>query len=598
MPVIIPKDLVGEDVLEREQIFIIGENRAQTQDIRPIKIAIVNLMPKKEETEIQFLRMLSNTALQIDLDLIRMGSHQSKNTEMEHLNKFYKTYDEIKNNKYDAMIITGAPVEKLEYENIKYWQELKNILEFAKTNVYSTMFICWAAQAALYYYYGIKNEVVDGKIFGVYEYEKLEEDKLLKGFDDEFLVPQSRHTYVTEEEVRKHPDLKILASRKDTGVGLVTTRDNRFIFSFGHWEYDRETLHSEYIRDLEKGLEIDVPRNYYKDNTPEKGINVKWRSAGNLFFSNWINYCVYQVTPFRIEEIQQKNVSKFGGTSLSDAKQFSKVKNIILSEDDRGVIVVSAPGKRSNEDEKVTDLLIKTSDLKKRQEKINKILANLKRELNICDFEISKTLGIVKKRFEEISLDLNLNEDIYLEIEECFKDIEDSGNSDFIVSRGEYLNAKLMAKYLDYEFIDALELIAFDEAGEINVEESQSNIREKMKLNKKYVVPGFYGRDSSGNVKTFNRGGSDFTGSIIASALDSNIYENWTDVDGVMTSDPRKDNSAKTIPSLKYSELAKIIDDGAEVYQKDAIAPVMEKNITIKFLNTNSPDSKGTVVKD
>ncbi|RVU54845.1 homoserine O-acetyltransferase/O-succinyltransferase family protein [Anaerosphaera multitolerans] len=598
MPLIIPRDLIGEDVLQRENIFVIGENRAQSQDIRPIKVAIVNLMPKKEETEIQFLRMLSNTALQINIDLIRMGSHNSKNTEQEHLEKFYKTYEEIKDNKYDAMIITGAPVEKLEYENIKYWDELKSILEFAKTNVYSTMFICWAAQAALYYYYDIDSEVLDNKIFGVFEFEKLADDKILKGFDDEFLVPHSRHTYVREEEVRKHSDLKILASREDTGVGLVTTEDNRFIFSFGHWEYDKETLHNEYIRDLSKGLKINLPKNYYKNNNPKDGITIKWRTSGNLFFSNWLNYCVYQVTPFHIEEIEKKSVSKFGGSSLSDAKQFSKVKSIVLSEDERDIIVVSAPGKRDSKDEKVTDLLINISELKESQNKIERVLAELKEKFIENEKLIDTTVETIKNRFKNIAIDLNLDKKTFEEIENSFKDIESSQSRDFIVSRGEYLNAKLMAKYLDYEFIDAKDLINFNSRGEIDFEKSYENVREKMSKGKKFVVPGFYGRDVEGNIRTFNRGGSDFTGSIIASALNSKVYENWTDVNGVMTSDPKKDRKAETIPTLNYDEFGKIIEDGAEIYQKEAIAPVREKNIMIKILNTNNPNSQGTIVKD
>lgn len=308
MPLIIPKDLIGEEVLKKEKIFIMNEERATTQDIRPLQVAIVNLMPKKEETEVQFLRMLTNTALQIKIDLVRMDSYTGKNTSSLHLNKFYKTYDEIKDKKYDAMIITGAPIETLPYKDIKYWEELKTIFEFAKSNVFSTMFICWSAQAALYYYYGIESHPVNDKIFGVYNYNILDDSNLLRGFDDEFFIPNSRHTYVKKEDLARINDIKILASRQDTGVALASSKDDRFVFNFGHWEYDRDTLEGEFLRDRSKGLAIDPPINYYLDNNPEKDIQVKWRSSANLFFSNWLNYCVYQETPYYLEKLQKKNI--------------------------------------------------------------------------------------------------------------------------------------------------------------------------------------------------------------------------------------------------------------------------------------------------
>ncbi len=597
MPLIIPKDLISESVLKEEKIFTMDQERADSQDIRPLKIAIVNLMPKKEETELQLIRVLSNTALQINIDLVRMRSHNPKNTSHKHLEKFYKTFDEIKNTKYDAMIFTGAPVELLDYEKIKYWSELKEIFDFAKENVFSTMFICWSAQAALYHYYGIKNDFVDKKIFGVYDFEKLQDDKLVKGFDDVFSVPQSRWTYVDEKEVEKHKDLKIISSRPDTGVGIVTTKDNRLIFSFGHWEYDRDTLHNEYIRDLAKNKDIQIPKNYYFDDDINNKIMMKWKAAGNLFFSNWINYCVYQETPYNIENIKIKNVSKFGGSSLSDSIQFTKVKNIV-NDEKRDVIVVSAPGKRDIRDFKVTDKLL---DIYKYKSQINLLedsLKEIKKQIKDTRKHLEKTNKQAKDRFEEIALELKLDKKTNTDIDITFDDIYDSDSKDFILSRGEYLNAKLMAKYLDYKFLDAKDLIFLDKDGKLDKEKTYKKIRENIKKGEKVVVPGFYARDNKGRIVTFARGGSDYTGSIIAGALDAEVYENWTDVDGIMTDDPNKNKNAKKYNNLSYTELDEIIDSGARVYQKDAIEPVRDKNITIRVLNTNNPEGSGTEIKD
>ena len=597
MPLIIPKDLISESVLKEEKIFTMDQERADSQDIRPLKIAIVNLMPKKEETELQLIRVLSNTALQINIDLVRMRSHNPKNTSHKHLEKFYKTFDEIKNTKYDAMIFTGAPVELLDYEKIKYWSELKEIFDFAKENVFSTMFICWSAQAALYHYYGIKNDFVDKKIFGVYDFEKLQDDKLVKGFDDVFSVPQSRWTYVDEKEVEKHKDLKIISSRPDTGVGIVTTKDNRLIFSFGHWEYDRDTLHNEYIRDLAKNKDIQIPKNYYFDDDINNKIMMKWKAAGNLFFSNWINYCVYQETPYNIENIKIKNVAKFGGSSLSDSSQFTKVKNIV-NDEKRDVIVVSAPGKRDIRDFKVTDKLLDIYEYKSQINLLEDSLKEIKKQIKDTRKHLEKTNKQAKDRFEEIALELKLDKKTNTDIDITFDDIYDSDSKDFILSRGEYLNAKLMAKYLDYKFLDAKDLIFLDKDGKLDKEKTYKKIRENIKKGEKVVVPGFYARDNKGRIVTFARGGSDYTGSIIAGALDAEVYENWTDVDGIMTDDPNKNKNAKKYNNLSYTELDQIIDSGARVYQKDAIEPVRDKNITIRVLNTNNPEGSGTEIKD
>lgn len=598
MPLIIPKDLIVEEVLERENIFTMRDSSAKEQDIRPLSIAIVNLMPKKEETELQLLRMLSNTALQINIDLVRMESYNPANSDLKRLRAFYKTYEDIKHKKYDAMIITGAPIETIAYEKIKYWEELKIIFEFAKENVYSTMFICWSAQAALYHYYNIDHKVSDGKIFGVFEFDKLKDNKIVKGFDDTFLVPTSRHTYVNAEDLEDIEDLEVLAARPDTGVSLATTKDNRFVFNFGHWEYDKDTLHNEYIRDISQGKKIDPPQNYYEDNDPKKEIKIRWRSAGNLFFSNWLNYCVYQETPFAIETIEGKSVSKFGGSSLKDAGQFAKVKKIIFSKEDRDVIVVSAPGRRFKEDTKVTDELISLSDKNSKIEDLEKIIKSLEEELAAQRAYRDTQLEKVEKRFSDIAEDLKLEEFWDEELKFVFDQIKNSNNKDFIVSRGEFLNAKLLSKYLDYDFIDAKDIIIFDEEGQVDLKKSREAIRIHIGDNQKAVVPGFYGSDNNGDIVTFTRGGSDYTGSLIAYALDSKVYENWTDVNGIMTSDPNKDPEAKTIDKLNFKELKEIIDKGAQVYQGDAIRPVEEKNITIKILNTNNPRNHGTVIKD
>lgn len=598
MPLIIPKDLIVEEVLERENIFTMRDSSAAQQDIRPLYIAIVNLMPKKEETELQLLRMLSNTALQINIDLVRMESYNPENSDLKRLKAFYKTYDDIKNNKYDAMIITGAPIETIAYEKIKYWDELKTIFEFAKENVYSTMFICWSAQAALYHFYNIGHKVSDDKIFGVFEFDKLKDNKIIKGFDDTFLIPTSRHTYVNIEEFEDYTDLEVLASRDDTGVSLVTTKDHRFVFNFGHWEYDKDTLHNEYLRDLSQSKKISPPINYYEDNDPKKDIKIRWRSAGNLFFSNWLNYCVYQETPYAIDTIKGKSVSKFGGSSLKDAGQFAKVKKIIFSKDDRDVIVVSAPGRRFKSDTKITDELISLSEKNKNIEDLKNIIKSLEDDLKTQEGYRELQLEKIKKRFLSIAEDLKLEEFWNNELKLVFDKIRESNSPEFIVSRGEYLNAKLLAKYLDYDFIDAKDLIFFDEHGQVDLEKSSDAIKKIIGKNKKAVVPGFYGSNDNGDIVTFSRGGSDYTGSLIAYALDSSVYENWTDVNGIMTSDPKNDPNAKTIKKLNYSELKEIVDNGAEVYQGDAIDPVKSKNITIKILNTNDPENDGTIIKD
>lgn len=598
MPLILPDQLIDQEVLNQENIFTMTQDQANHQDIRPIKILIVNLMPKKEETELQLLRMLSNSALQMNIDLVRMDSYQATHASQDRLKKFYKTYDQIKDQKFDAMIITGAPVERMDYQDIIYWKELKNIFDFAREHVFSTLFICWSAQAALYHYFGVPKQEVEEKIFGIYPYEKKKEDPILKGFDDSFYAPQSRYTYVKEEDLREIPQIQVLSSREDTGVGLATTLDHRFVFSFGHWEYDKETLHEEYLRDLAKGLTTQIPKNYYRQDDPQGDIIMNWRSSGSLFFSNWLNYCVYQETPYQLEKIKGIKVAKFGGSSLASAGQFSKVKNIIQAKEDREIIVVSAPGKRSKDDQKVTDLLEKYYEGKKRAQDLEVMIESFRKDQETKSREAQEALAAVQDRFQEIVRDLDLEEGLKKDLDETFQDLDRTQSKDFVLSRGEYLNAKILAQALGYDFIDAKDLIKLKNQDQLDYGETYKAIVKTIHKGQKVVVPGFYGSNSQGDIRTFKRGGSDYTGSIIASALQSEVYENWTDVSGIMTQDPNLSKDAKRIPSMNYQELTDLIDQGAQVYQRDAIDLVKEKNITLKILNTNAPEEGGTEIKD
>ncbi len=301
MPLIIPNNLPAKTVLNEENIFTMEEGRAMTQDIRPIEIVVVNLMPTKVATETQLARVLANTPLQVNLTLVCMDSHESKNVSQNHLAEFYTTWEGIKDKKFDGMILTGAPVEKMEFEEVDYWDELVKILEWAKENVYSVMHICWGAQAGLYYNHGIKKHQSDSKVFGVFE-QKVERihNPLMRGFDEYFYAPHSRHTFVETKDIENHEDLKVLAKSEDAGVHICATENGREIYVLGHQEYDKETLDLEYRRDINKGMEIDPPKNYYKDNDPEKEIIFRWRGHASLLFSNWLNYYVYQETPYDI----------------------------------------------------------------------------------------------------------------------------------------------------------------------------------------------------------------------------------------------------------------------------------------------------------
>ena len=298
MPIVIPKDIPAFDILESENIFVMSNKRAQAQDIRPIEILILNLMPTKIETETQLLRLLANSPLQINPTFMNTESYKSKHISQEHLERFYKTFSEIKNNYYDGMIITGAPVEKMEYDDVLYWKELEEIFDFSKSHVTSTLFICWGAQAGLKYFYGLDKKPLDKKLFGVFKHRKcVKFEQLLNGIDDVFYIPHSRHTKIDDEDILKCKDLIPLAKSDEAGITIIKTADNSQIFVTGHMEYDKFTLKNEYERDLAKNLPINRPDNYFTDET-NTDVDVLWRSTANIFFTNWLNYYVYQVTPY------------------------------------------------------------------------------------------------------------------------------------------------------------------------------------------------------------------------------------------------------------------------------------------------------------
>ncbi|NCC63933.1 MAG: homoserine O-succinyltransferase [Spirochaetia bacterium] len=308
MPVTIPENLPAAEVLKQENIFFMTDERAIHQDIRPLRVAILNLMPNKMRTEEQFLRLLGNTALQVQVTFLTTASYQSKHTPVSYLKTFYRTFDEVKNQQFDALIITGSPVETLEFEEVAYWKELTEILIWAERHVYSSLFICWAAQAALYHYYGIGKHMLKEKLSGVYQHSILEKHHpLLRGFDDYFWAPHSRHTAVEEAKVADHPALLVLSESKEAGLYLASSDDGRKVFVTGHSEYDQNTLDEEYTRDLQAGMHPKPPKHYYHNDCREHGVFVQWRGHANLLFSNWLNYHVYQGTPYDLTEL---NVSK------------------------------------------------------------------------------------------------------------------------------------------------------------------------------------------------------------------------------------------------------------------------------------------------
>ena len=303
MPIRVQNDLPVKEILEKENIFVMDEHRATHQDIRLIKIGLLNLMPLKEDTELQILRSLSNTPLQIDVTFVAVSSHESKNTSSSHLNKFYEKFSDIKDQKFDGFIITGAPVEHLEYEDVDYWQELCTIMEWSKSHVYSTVHICWGAQAGLYYHYGIQKHLLPHKVFGIFPQLLCDEYNFLtNGFDEVHMTPHSRHTAIDEEALAKVKELEVLSRSNTTGSNIIATRDFRRIFIMGHLEYGKDTLAQEYFRDLNQGKEIQIPYNYFPEDDPSKEPLFKWRAHANLLYRNWLNY-VYQMTPFDLKEL-------------------------------------------------------------------------------------------------------------------------------------------------------------------------------------------------------------------------------------------------------------------------------------------------------
>ena len=307
MPIKIPNQLPATQTLLNENIFVMTETRAISQDIRPLKIAILNLMPTKVATETQLSRLLGNTPLQVEIELLQTSTHKATHTSEEHMLAFYKTFDDVRDQKFDGLVITGAPVEKMEFEEVNYWQELCQIMEWSKTNVYSTFHICWGAQAGLYYHYGIQKHPLPQKLFGVFPHQvEYKKSMLMRGFDDTFMVPHSRHTTILREDIEKVPQLRILASSQEAGVYVVTTKGGRQVFITGHSEYDPDTLKSEYLRDKNQGLPIDVPKNYFPNDDPSLEPVVTWRSHANLLYSNWLNYFVYQATPYDIAQIDRR----------------------------------------------------------------------------------------------------------------------------------------------------------------------------------------------------------------------------------------------------------------------------------------------------
>lgn len=302
MPIVIPREIPAFPVLKKENVFVMPVKRAAAQDIRPIEIALVNLMPTKVETETQIMRLLANTPLQVNLTLIKTATYKSTNVSVDHMERFYRTFDEIKDQKFDGMIITGAPVENMEFDDVLYWEELKEILDYADKNVTSTIYICWGAQAALHHYFGIDKIALPKKMFGIFPNKAtVQYDPLLKGLNDTFNIPHSRHTRIDEDAVRREKKLRVLAEGADCGLSIVKTRDDKKFFFFGHSEYDRETLKNEYLRDKAKGLSIEQPKNYFIDGNIHN-IDYSWNSTANLLFYNWLNHYVYQVTPFNLED--------------------------------------------------------------------------------------------------------------------------------------------------------------------------------------------------------------------------------------------------------------------------------------------------------
>ena len=593
MPIKVPNNLPAIDILSQENVFVMTDTRAMTQDIRPLKILLLNLMPTKIVTETQLTRLLGNTPIQIELELLQTASHKASHTSQEHMISFYKTFDQVRDNNYDGMIITGAPIELMDFEEVDYWDELCEIMEWTKSHVHSTFHICWGAQAGLYYHYGIQKHIMDKKLSGVYKHHlDYKKGMLFRGFDDEFWVPHSRNTTVRREDIEAVPGLKILASSDEAGVFCVKSDDDRQIFVTGHSEYDGDTLKKEYERDVKAGLNPDIPDHYFPNDDPSQEPVVNWRSCANLIYSNWLNYFVYQSTPYDIRAIQNEDlapvlqrksnltVAKFGGTSLAGSEQFSQVKKILQEDPARKYAVVSAPGKRFDEDEKVTDLLIQAAEEESSSAR-------------------DQLLDQVEKRISEIASaaapGLNLDQEIAAVKEEADK-LKGRELRDYLASRGEYLSAKMLAEYTDRTFVDAADVIRFSEDNELDRAETRKLLSDRLKDMDGAVIPGFYGAKKDGTIVTFSRGGSDITGALAAAALKADVYENWTDVPGMLMADPRIVKNPLTVPVINYNELRELALRGANVLHEDAVAPVRRTGIPINIRSTAEPELNGTLI--
>lgn len=593
MPIKVPNDLPAIDTLTKENVFVMTDTRAMTQDVRPLHILLLNLMPTKIDTETQLARLLGNTPLQIELELLQTATHKAHNVSQEHMIAFYKTFSEIQDEYFDGMIITGAPVEKMEFEEVDYWEELCEIMEWSKTHVHSTFHICWGAQAGLYYHYGIQKHMLPKKLSGVYLHHLDQKHGMLfRGFDDEFYVPHSRNTTVYREDIEAVPELKVLASSEEAGVFCVKSTNDRQIFVTGHSEYDWNTLLKEYVRDKNAGLNPDVPDHYFPNDDDTQMPIVKWRSCANLIYSNWINYFVYQSTPYDIHMIDNEDlapvlknnsdltVAKFGGTSLADTAKFRQVKSIVQEDPARKYIVASAAGRSAENTVKVTDLLIEAA---KKPEKFD------------------ENIKLISDRYCRIAEDLDLAVDISAKINrirEDFREIREGGGNPlpYLASRGEYLCAQLLAEYLGYDFVDGEDLILFHNDGTLNLEATRNRIAEVLKDREHAVIPGFYGRTEDGRIYTFSRGGSDITGSLVAEAVKADLYENWTDVPGMLMADPKVVKNPLSVPVINYRELRELSLCGAEVLHEDAVAPARRRGIPINIRSTSEPQKPGTLI--
>ncbi len=589
MPIKVPNHLPAVETLTAENVFVMTDTRAMTQDIRPLQILILNLMPTKIDTETQLTRLLGNTPLQVELELLQTSTHKASNTSQEHMLAFYKTFDQVKNKFYDGMIITGAPVELLPFEEVEYWDELCEIMEWSKRHVHSTFHICWGAQAGLYYHYGIQKRILPKKLSGVYKHRlDYKKGMLFRGFDDEFYVPHSRNTTVDREDVEAIPELKIISTSDKAGIYAVKSENDRQIFIMGHSEYDADTLQKEYLRDKNAGLNPEVPCNYFPDDDDTKEPMVKWRSSANLLYSNWLNYFVYQSTPYDINRIHEETVdnfihdnihtkvSKFGGTSLADAEQMRKVADIIKSEKERKYIVASAPGKRHKSDIKITDLLISCAG--KTEE------------------EAEDTIAKIQSRYKVLVRSLGVKIDIDYEFDKIRQVLGDESKRDYIISRGEYLNAKILSEFIGYDFVDAEGTIFLNDDGTYDEENTKKTLGDRLAEVEHAVIPGFYGTLADGTIKTFSRGGSDITGAIVSATVGADIYENWTDVSGFLMADPRIVDNPLTVPVITYKEMRELSYMGAMVMHEDAIFPVVKLEIPINIRNTNKPEDNGTLI--